>query len=117
MKILFLSIVLLPLNVIAAQKSCELKVNNFSQELITVYYINQCTRYETIEPYKSLKIPLSSLPQEVTIHFNQLDRQHDITVTDTRLPLTICQLNKISIKQNGTSLVQETVFSPLRPTY
>lgn len=117
MKMLFLTIVLLPLGIMGAQTPQELIFNNYSGDEVTVYYTNLITRYKTIESCKSFKALLSELPQRVTIHFNQIDRQQDIWVTNTRWPISIIQLNQINIKQNGENIVPAIVFDSFRPTY
>jgi hypothetical protein len=116
MKAIILSIILLPLGLVAAQAPHQLTVNNYSDQDITVYYHNNLHAYVTIKALEKKKIiTVSPFPQIVTVHFNRLDVQQDIHLTDAEHPVTIYQHNKISVKQNGQPISPTTHFSSHNP--
>lgn len=117
MKAIILSIILSSLELVAAQAPHQLIINNYSEQSVTVYYQNILQRYVQIEALKkNLKIPLSSLPQNITVHFDHLNVQQDIRVNDVKHPLTILQQNTINIKRNGESISPAIHFSSHNPS-
>ena len=106
---------LLPLAITAAQAPQELTVNNYSEQDITVYYLNKLQRYTEIGTLKSGKIPLDPVAQEVTVHFNRLDYQQNIFIDNTQHPLTISQQSTIHTKRNGQLIAPVICFSAHNP--
>lgn len=116
MKAIFLASSLVSLSCIAAEKQLQnLLVKNNSSQDVTLYYQHDYTRYAVIKALGAENIQLF-LPQEVTIHFNQLNFQQQLmAINNTREPLLIQQHNVIGVSQNGALLGKEICFDTHRP--
>lgn len=116
MKAIILSIIFLPLGLVAAQAPHNQVINNYSEQDVTVYYHNNLQTYVMVKALEKKKIiPMSPFPQVVTVHFNRLDVQQDIHLTDAEHPITIFQHNQINVKQNGKRISPEVHFASHNP--